>query len=298
MCRVGLLLVILLSCVLDARAAESAFNRGKAALERADLDTALASFSEAIRERPDDAAAYGYRAIVRSGKGNWDGALADLDTAIRLDPNLESAYVNRSVIHARKGDRRKAVADLTKAIRLNPNVSDYYSERAGHYTSLREYDRAIEDATRAIKINPKDSAAYDQRAVAHIAKDNFPAAVADLKTAIQVNPNDPHPYNALAAFLATGPDSKFRDAKAAIGYATTACELTRWNQPQYLSTLAAAFAASSDFRSAVRYQKMALAVPDGLSGESRKVSQEVLQRYQEGKPFPETVPKSPSKGNK
>ena len=81
--------------------------------------------------------------------------------------------------------------------------------------------------------------------------------------------------------LATAPDAQVRDGKRAVEFATRACALAGWDQPVFLETLAAAYAESGEFQSAVEWQTKAMAVEsDDLEGQ-----QERLERYRNEKAY-------------
>ena len=87
-----------------------------------------------------------------------------------------------------------------------------------------------------------------------------------------------------AWILATSPDASYRDGRRAVAAATRAAELTKWNDGQVLSTLAAAYAEAGDFANAVRWQKQALQRPTA-GGSDSKPEQDRLALYKTGKPF-------------
>jgi tetratricopeptide (TPR) repeat protein len=121
------------------------------------------------------------------------------------------------------------------------------------------------------------------RGAAWSKKKEHDKAIADYAEAIRIDPASHNAYNARAWIWATCPDEKHRDGKKAVESATKACELTNWKNPDYLETLAAAYAEVGDFDSAVSSQTKAnslrAADRDKVRGEAR------LKLYQEKKPY-------------
>jgi tetratricopeptide (TPR) repeat protein len=68
----------------------------------------------------DRAIAYNIRGVAHRDQADLDLAIADFSEAIRLNPLLASAYHERGAAHRAKGDHTRAVADQEVAIRLDP----------------------------------------------------------------------------------------------------------------------------------------------------------------------------------
>lgn len=83
--------------------------------------------------------------------------------------------------------------------------------------------------------------------------------------------------------LATCPETKLRDGSKAVTSATRACELTQWKKGRPLAALAAAYAESGDFQSAVRWQQKAIELTLEEDS-SKRYYQSCLERYRSGKP--------------
>jgi tetratricopeptide (TPR) repeat protein len=110
--------------------------------------------------------------------------------------------------------------------------------------------------------------------------------------AVKAGPKSPTVHNELAWLLATSWDDSVRDGKKAAELATTACELTQWEEPWYLDTLAAAYAEAGKFPDAVKWQKKALEHPERFPAALIEQVKDRLKLYEAGKPYHEAKPES------
>ena len=93
--------------------------------------------------------------------------------------------------------------------------------------------------------------------------------------------------NNLAWVLATSPEDKLRNGKRAIELAKQACEVTEYKQAHILSTLAAGYAETGDFETAITWSKKAVeSGGDELKGQLTKE----LESYEDKKPWREAAP--------
>jgi tetratricopeptide (TPR) repeat protein len=103
--------------------ATKAYDQGKAALDKYDLDLAISCFTEAIRIDPKHTEAYAHRALAYKCKGGLDKelldkAIADFTEAIRLRPDYAFAYDSRGSVYKRMNENQKAESDFAEAKRL------------------------------------------------------------------------------------------------------------------------------------------------------------------------------------
>ncbi len=70
------------------------------------------------------------RGIVHSQKADYDSAIADFDEAIRLDQNVPEIFAERGAAYAMKGRYDQAIADYDKSIQLDSNFAEAITLRA------------------------------------------------------------------------------------------------------------------------------------------------------------------------
>lgn len=155
---------------------------------KGELDSAIASFSKAIKAYPGDAAAYASRGEIYRAKGEHDLAIADLSRFIELRPEGADAYLSRGRSFEAKGDRANAIADFGKAIAIEPKRAIAYYWRSRSREATGDRDGAIADLSAALEINPKDTVSFIARARIFDAKGERERAMADFATAISLDP--------------------------------------------------------------------------------------------------------------
>jgi tetratricopeptide (TPR) repeat protein len=111
----------------------NAYLYGKSDHTADDIDAAIRDYTEAIRLRPTDAAAFYARADALRTKAYWG-------------PESE-----------RKKLETSAISDFTQAIQLRP-VPDpmYFINRSNAYIAVEDYDHALSDLGEALRVDPAD----------------------------------------------------------------------------------------------------------------------------------------------
>ncbi len=76
--------------IAPAKTAQDFFKSANAAAEAGNHDLAIAAYTEAIRLKPDYAAAYNNRGVAWEGRGDYERAVKDYDQVIRQRPRTIS----------------------------------------------------------------------------------------------------------------------------------------------------------------------------------------------------------------
>lgn len=263
--------------------AAAALAKGRAADAKQDFDLAIAYYNEAIRLDSNYAEAFQRRGTASFAQNNTTRALADLSRALVLNPDLPQPYSLRGTIHAQKHEYADAISDYNEAIRLNPEYSAAYYFRAKAFTVQHDNARAMTDFNEALRLNPAFAHAYSGRATVYVEQGEYERAIADYSEALRLRPDHAGLINTLAWLWATAPDAKLRDGEKALEFANKACELSKWKEPAYIDTLAAAFAENGKFAEAVKWETKYLA--GKLTQELADGARARLKLYQEKKPY-------------
>lgn len=176
------------------------------------------------------------------------------------------------------------------------------SVRARCHGLTENFSSARKDCTQAIGLitkankptkkpgDPRLVELYEIRGLVDSKLGDHRGAISDYRKALAVDPANASVSNALAWLLATCPDKRRHDGLEAVHFATVACTATKFEDPQYLDTLAAAFARAGRFTLAVQWQESALAHPrfqERFEAQERKQCAQRLKLYLAKKVFVE-----------
>ena len=249
-----------------------------------DQRATLAKLNAAIDQYPKRADAYLYRGLIWQQMGERTRAMQDFDTAIILNPKVADGYAHRAIVWQELGKLENAVTDFSTAIKLDPGDASNFVLRGTARHSLGEIDLAIKDWSEAIRLDPKQAETYMQRALAWGMKDEFEKALKDCAAALRINPRLRPVWQLQGWIKATCPDARFRDGPRAVQSAEKACTLAEWKDAFAVETLAAAYAETGDFASALRWQKKAITLM-GPADAALPDARLRLSLYESRKPF-------------
>jgi len=301
-------------------------NLGNVLMLKGEIENAVAEYREAARLDPKDPDVHMEAAFRLYLRGRLDLAIAELQEAIRLEPASERSHIVLGIMYHEQGKLSQASAAYRQALRLgghyggrlrhaleatgkpeevldayrealrlhpkNPElhheVGEICSEQGRTQEALAEYDAEIALLRERVDHNRNVVKVHVDLGEALFARGHRDEAFAEFHEAIKLKPKDTDVLKNVAWFLATSPHTKQRDGKAAVEFATKACELTEWKNPDYLNTLAVACAESGDFDAAVKWQTKAIEL---LTDKNEKGDYSTrLRLYQEKKPYHLPVP--------
>ncbi len=234
----------------------------------------------------DDLLVIGEGMIPRLDVVLLEDAVTYYSNALEVMTGSDITLNLRGVAWRAAGEFDKAIADYTASIQLKPN-EDYYRNRGQVWLyDKHEIDKALADFDNALELNPNNSWSLVERGNLLAMKGDYDGAFQSLDRAIQVSPDDDYAYGVRAWILATSPNDQHRNGALAIEDATKACELTHWQDGDWVENLAAGYAETGDFEKAVEWQEKAVALKPLAE---RADFESHLKLYREGKPFRDTT---------
>ena len=298
-------------------------------LGQEELEKAIEAASESIELDKRRPVAFRIRAAAFAAKGDLDAALEDANKLIKLD--LMEGYQLRSQLLIQKGDYAKAIDDISAMSAADPKNEAMQEQLAQLYNADLRPEEAIKIYTRLLRNNllpekgdqpaavrrlimVKRSGLLSSRGNARLSTGEHAKAVVDYQESLELFdeflaaipesvPNKPTRNSGLlnnfAWLLATTPDDDVRDGKRAIELATESAELTDFKAPHILSTVAAAYAETGEFKSAIEWINKGLeankaagdeegADEEGIKQQEKSLLDE-LKSYEEKKPWREQL---------
>jgi Flp pilus assembly protein TadD len=163
----------------------------RAGAEKA-LQKAVTIQREAIRHKPDDAAAHiSLGTVLCDGAHDYAAAIAEFRQAIRLLPDSEEAHHNLGWALMGQGKLEEAIAEFRQAIRLLPDSARAHDGLGFALTSQRKLVEAIAELRAAIRLQPGSASAHFNLgfALCEVAHD-YPAAEAAFREAVRLQPDN------------------------------------------------------------------------------------------------------------
>jgi len=258
-------------------------NRGEIFREQGDFEKAVEQFTKVLELQPGSLLPLIHRAEAYLFSGKLEEALADVDQVLDKQPEPAARRIRAEVLaqQNRLDDAIREIQQLTESL---PNLAELRMQIGLYYLLNKQPAKAIEAYGEALAIDENNFLALRSRGDAYLNMGKHVEAIKDFEAALKLEPEDPSLLNNFAWVLATSPDEEVRDGERAVEMATKACELTEYNKPHILSTLAAAFAEVGNFETAIEWSQKAVDMDDPDNSEQLA---EELASYQQGEPWRE-----------
>jgi len=205
---------------------------------------------------------------------------------IELNSKSDEAYFQLGLILRTERRFKEAEKMLLKALNFQPNNPNVYNNLGVTLLEQGKFREAIEYLKQAIEIYPEHINARYNLGMSLWGSGKTEEAIAQYNQVLKLKPAWPTAANSLAWILATNKNEDIRNGNEAVRWALVASRGEGRKNPEYLDTLAAAYARAGLFKEAIRTARECLNLALGVGDQD--LSQAVehrLQLYKSGKAF-------------
>jgi tetratricopeptide (TPR) repeat protein len=265
---------------------EAHYNLGNALYQMGRVPEAIGHYQEALRIRPDYAKAHCNLGLALGQTGRLREAIDQYEQALRINPGYAEAHYNLGNALLRTGKLQDAIGHFEQALRLVPKYAQAHNSLGLALSGTGRVQDAIGHYEQALRIKPDFAEAHSNLGVVLERVGKLQDAVGHYEEAVRIKPDYAPAQNSLAWILATNDDDRLRNPAKAVQLAERACDLTARRDPNFLDTLAAAYAANGRFADAIRTAEQAanLALAAGQKDLAGQI-QHRLELYKAGRPY-------------
>lgn len=149
-------LVFLFSMICTAQLKQSDFENAMTLLGGEDRNKALTNLESIEKKFPTDPKVYVVRGYYEFLNGNQNSAMMSFSNAIKTNPKYAYAYACRAQIFSRKGMSDRAILDISEALKIEPQNLDFLKARINIYFQNKQFKEALEDSKTKIKLQPNN----------------------------------------------------------------------------------------------------------------------------------------------
>ena len=186
-------------------------------------------------------------------------------------------------------DTQDALDALKQSLGLNPRHDQALIALAEAMMRAGRSDLAEQSLQRVLTRRRRDPRLWNQLGLAQLKSQKFSEAIESFQMALEADPTWLSAANNLAWLWATHPDEQFRQGEQAVELAQQNLERLP-QRPDFLDTLAAAYAETGDFSRAIEYAEFALQRSKAL--EQEEVAQRIQERlelYRQSQPYRQSL---------
>ena len=228
------------------------YRLGTALFHQGETSQAIEHFKKALEINPFFIEAHNFLGIALVKQGKYDDAIKHFKYTLNLEPNSPMIHYKLATIYHKQGKLELVVKHCTEALRIKPDFLEVRLNLARTLFRMGKTDSSLEQYYKILKFEPNH---------------------------IEI-------LNELSWLLAITKDVNIQNPTDAIKFARKACELTEYNYPVLLDTLAIAYASAGRFEEAIETAGKAIKLAEAENRKSLAIEiQKRLKLYQSGKPY-------------
>jgi tetratricopeptide (TPR) repeat protein len=184
----------------------------------------------------------------------------------------------------------EAIVQYQKALELRPDYADVHYNLGNVLAARGRLDEAMAHYQKAVELKPAHALAHANFGSVLANQGQFEEAMAHYRRVLELKPGHPDAHNNLARLRATCPEPARRNGDEAVALAKRASQLCGGRRPDYIETLAAAYAEAGRFPDALETARKALALAQQQNKQAlADALRAQIAQYEAGKPYHEPL---------
>ncbi len=179
---------------------------------------AVGHYRQALRLKPELAAAHNSLGIALARGGDLAGAAASFRRAVQLRPDHAPAHTNLGNALKEQGQLDEALPCYRTAARLKPDFAEAHNNLGNLLRELGQLDEAVASCREAVRLKPQFPEAHNNLGAALADQGKLAEAVACYREAVRQRPDYAEAHNNLGVALAH--QRKLDEAAASLRQAT------------------------------------------------------------------------------
>ena len=246
------------SCKVTPESATARNNLGLALLQEGKFEEAEQNFRRALRINPAYYLSLNNLGLALAAQGKVGEALRWYAEAIRINPHFYHVHNNLGLVLESQGKLPEAVEQYTQAIGMEPGAANVHDNLGNALLKLSRTEEAIVHYREAVALWP-DHVCYRYDLACALQEQGLgEVAAAEYQQALRLYPAWPAVANKWACDLVRQEDPWRRDPARALQLAKQACQATGGKRPEFLDTLALAYAETGHWEEAAAVARTAL----------------------------------------
>ena len=266
--------------------ADAHYNLGGVFARNGQIDEAITEYEETLKLQPNDANAHNNLGNALVQKSRLQEAIDHYRAALQSRGDDSGIQFNLGHALAREGQMDDAIVHYRAALSIQPDNVEARYELGSAFLQKGQAEDAIVCYQEVLAIRPDHIQAHTNLGNLFLQKGEMAKAIAQYEKSLAIFPQDVVAQTDLAWVLATCSDGSLRDGRRALELARSANELSSGKDPFVLHCLAAAYAETDQFSSAVQTAEnaMQLASETGNQGLAKALTRE-MEFYKSGLPY-------------
>ncbi|MBW4582096.1 MAG: tetratricopeptide repeat protein [Tildeniella nuda ZEHNDER 1965/U140] len=172
----------------DALKALLLYQQGRQALDTHDVNTAIASFAEALTLRPGWHDVWAGHAAALLKAGEQETAIVSCDRALELEPSSAEAWSVKGAALYRLGRHEAAANSCDRALELNPDDHQAWSTLSDALNRQGRYEEAVVSYDKALALKPDEPFTWGNRGAALQKLGRYEEAISSYDKLLQAEP--------------------------------------------------------------------------------------------------------------